>query len=165
MIKLYKINSELTKQQDGFRRIKLGISLVVLKFIHYFSIFLAGGLGVGGAIVQASHLKAKEAPSKPTLTAIKVLALISFIAIALLWLSGLSLAYLKYGTILLGTFFFIKLFGAGLILIGATLSNLIIIRSGKLGTKPNPVIMKRMVYLSRVGLILAIGAVAIGFGG
>ena len=125
MIKLDKINSELTTQQDGFRRIKLGISLVVLKFIHYFSIFLAGGLGVGGAIVQASHLKAKEAPSKPTLTAIKVLALISLIAIALLWLSGLSLAYLKYGTILLGTFFFIKLFGAGLILIGATLFSLV----------------------------------------
>ena len=143
----------------------MGISIVLLKFIHYFSIFLAGGLGVGGAIVQASHLKAKEPPSKPTLTAIKILALISLIAIVLLWLSGLSLAYLKYGTLHLGIFFYIKLLGAGLILIGATLSNIFIIRSSKLNTKPNPVIMKRMVSLSRVGLILAIGGVAISFGG
>ena len=143
----------------------MGISIVLLKFIHYFSIFLAGGLGVGGAIVQASHLKAKEPPSKPTLAAIKILALIALIAIVLLWLSGLSLAYLKYGTLHLGIFFYIKLLGAGLILIGATLSNIFIIRSSKLNTKPNPVIMKRMVSLSRIGLILAIGGVAIGFGG
>ena len=143
----------------------MGTSIVLLKFVHYFSIFLAGGLGVGGAIVQASHLKAKEPPSKPTLAAIKILALIALIAIVLLWLSGLSLAYLKYGTLHLGVFFYVKLFGAGLILIGATLSNLFIIRASKLNTKPNPVMMKRMVYLSRVGLILAIGGVAIGFSG
>ena len=143
----------------------MGTSIVLLKFVHYFSIFLAGGLGVGGAIVQASHLKAKEPPSKPTLAAIKILALIALIAIVLLWLSGLSLAYLKYGTLHLGVFFYVKLFGAGLILIGAALSNLFIIRASKLNTKPNPVMMKRMVYLSRVGLILAIGGVAIGFSG
>ena len=143
----------------------MGVSIVLLKFVHYFSIFLAGGLGVGGAIIQTTHIKAKESPSKPTLTAIKVLALISLVAIVLLWLSGLSLAYLKYGTLNLGVFFYIKLLGAGLILIGATLSNIFIIRSSKLNKRPNPAIMKRMVSLSRVGLILAIGGVAIGFGG
>ena len=37
--------------------------IVVLKFIHYLALFLAGGIGVGGAVIQSMHVNANAASS------------------------------------------------------------------------------------------------------
>ena len=39
--------------------------IVVLKFIHYLALFLAGGIGVGGAVIQSMHVKMQTPPAPP----------------------------------------------------------------------------------------------------
>ena len=43
--------------------IGLPMEIYILKFLHFLSIFIAGGIGIGGAVVQSVHLKAKQPPT------------------------------------------------------------------------------------------------------
>ncbi|ADE39919.1 hypothetical protein [Candidatus Puniceispirillum marinum] len=40
--------------------------IVALKFFHYLSLFLAGGLGVANALLAKAHQKAQMPPAPPT---------------------------------------------------------------------------------------------------
>ena len=40
-------------------------SIILLKFFHYLGLFLAGGLGVAGAILAKNHQKAGMKPAPP----------------------------------------------------------------------------------------------------
>ncbi|NBT43305.1 MAG: hypothetical protein EBT20_23115, partial [Alphaproteobacteria bacterium] len=64
------------------------ITVVALKFLHYLSLFLAGGLGVANAILFKNHQKAEMPPSPPVQKTMMTLARLGLVAIIILWVTG-----------------------------------------------------------------------------
>ena len=77
-------------------------TIVFLKFFHYVSIFLAGGLGVANAMLFKNHQKAKMPPTPPVQQTMITLARLGLVSIVVLWLSGLPMTILLYGSFDLG---------------------------------------------------------------
>ena len=76
--------------------------IVVLKFFHYLSLFLAGGLGVANAMLFKNHRKAEIPPAPPVQKTMMTLARLGLAAIVLLWVTGIPLTYKVYGSFDLG---------------------------------------------------------------
>ena len=91
----------------------------------------------------------------------KVLAFLSLLAIITMWVTGIILLLVIYGSLNLGWTFHMKLFGASLILITAIFINMHLYVSAKKSLSPNQKYIKNSGSLSRLGLILAIAG-AIG---
>ena len=91
----------------------------------------------------------------------KVLAFLSLLAIITMWVTGIILLLVIYGSFNLGWTFHMKLFGASLILITAIFINMHLYVSAKKNLSPNQKYIKNSGSLSRLGLILAIAG-AIG---
>jgi hypothetical protein len=140
------------------------LGIISLKFVHFLSIFLAGGIGIGGAVIQSTHAKASKMPSPETISAIKKLAFIGLISIILLWLTGIGLAYSIYETMWIGFSFYVKLVGAAMVLGASIFSNLLLAKSGITKIPPNAAIMKKLVMLGRLGLVLVLAGVSVGLG-
>ena len=85
--------------------------VIGLKFLHFLALFAAGGLGIGGAIVQSALIKAGQAPSAALGRALRLLSIIGLIAIVTLWITGVGLAHALYGGLGINTAFGIKLGG------------------------------------------------------
>ena len=136
-------------------------SIILLKFFHYLGLFLAGGLGVAGAILTKNHQKVGMKPSAPVQASIKTLARIGLAAIFLLWGTGIALTWLVYANFDLGWAFHLKLLGASLLLLVLAGLNIHLNRSVKAGTSPNPAFMKAVPMISRGALVLVLIGVAI----
>ena len=139
--------------------------VIVLKFIHFLSIVLAGGITIGGAVVQRAHAKAGVVPAAPVISALRTLGLIGLTALVLLWISGIGLAHSLYGGLAINTAFNVKLFGASLLLAASLIGNYHLYQSAQAHTPPNAVLMRRLQSLGRASLLLVIGGVAVAFSG
>lgn len=137
--------------------------VIGLKFLHFLALFAAGGLGIGGAIVQSALIKAGQAPSAALGRALRLLSIIGLIAIVTLWITGVGLAHALYGGLGINTAFGIKLGGASLVLASAVLSNLHLAKAARLSQAPNRAYLKPLMTLSRLGLVVALVAVAAAF--
>lgn len=135
--------------------------IVVLKFIHYLAIFLAGGIGVGGAVVQTQHQKAGVAPSPQVGRAMQLLGYIGLISLLILWITGIALAYSLYGTLAIGAAFHVKLAGATALLASSAVANWHLYQAAQAKRPPNGVLMKRLMMLGRAGLVLVLGGIAV----
>ena len=135
--------------------------IILLKFFHYLGLFLAGGLGVAGAILAKNHQKAGLKAAAPVQASIKTLARIGLAAIILLWGTGIALTFMVYASFDLGWAFHLKLLGAGLLLLALAGLNIHLNRSAKAGTPPNQALMKAVPMISRGALVLALIGVAI----
>ena len=135
--------------------------IVILKFIHYLALFLAGGIGVGGAVIQSMHVKMQTPPAPPVGRGLRLLGLIGLGSLVVLWLTGIGLAHAIYGTLALGSAFYVKLLGAGLLLAASAAANLHLHKSMQAGSPPNAGFMKKMLMLSRGALVLVLGGIAI----
>ena len=135
--------------------------IIILKFIHYLALFLAGGLGIGGAIIQSSHLKAETPPAPPVQRAMRTLAWLSLIAVVLLWITGFGLAYLIYGGMNIGWAFHVKLLGATGLLVANIGLNIHLSSITRTGSAPNPRLMKIIPMLARASLVLVLGGIAV----
>ena len=62
--------------------------IIILKFIHFFSLLLAGGIAIGSVVIQRAHLAAGAPPSPPTARAMRNLGLLGLLGISLLWVTG-----------------------------------------------------------------------------
>ena len=72
------------------------ITIVFLKFLHYVSLFLAGGLGVANAMLFKNHQRA-GAPALPVQKTMMTLARLGLVSIVLLWATKTSYCYgLRY---------------------------------------------------------------------
>ena len=98
--------------------------LVVLKFFHYLSLFLAGGLGVANALLFKNHQRAEMPPAPPVQKTIMTLARLGLAAIVVLWVTGIPLTYKIYGSFDLGWPFHLKMFGATILLTTVAFLNL-----------------------------------------
>ena len=136
-------------------------TVVVLKFLHYLSLFLAGGLGVANAMLFKNHQKAEIPPSPPVQKTMMNLARLGLVAIIILWVTGVPLTYQIYGSFNLGWAFHLKLLGATILLGTITFLNFHLTSQARSGNPPNPKVMKLVPSVSRTSLILVLFGIAI----
>jgi len=128
----------------------------VCKFLHLISLFIAGGGGIGNAVIQSIYKKEGKIPEPHLAKSFRILAFISLIAVITMWVTGVVLAILIYGGFDLGWYFHIKLIGATLILLSVLYVNLHLKKCSQNQIPPNQQLMKYSTSIARLGLILAI---------
>ena len=136
---------------------------VILKTLHYFSILFAGGVTVGGGVIQSAYVKAGDTPPPFIRKAFAVLGYIGLGSIVTLWVTGVGLSHLIYGSLAINSVFHMKLLGAAIVLLISAYANLHVYQAIKAKRPPNGPLMKRLVQAGRVGLVLAIGGAAVAF--
>ena len=75
-------------------------TVVLLKFFHYVSLFLAGGLGVANALLFKNHQKAEMPPAPPVQKTMMTLARLGLFSLVILWATGIPLT-LEYTVLLI----------------------------------------------------------------
>ena len=136
-------------------------TIIVLKVLHYVSLFLAGGLGVANVMLFKSHQKAGLLPVLPVQKTMMTLARLGLIAIAVLWITGIPLTYKVYGSFDLGWPFHLKLLGATSLLGSVAFLNLHLTKQSRDGNPPNPKIMRIVTPIARASLVLVLLGVAV----
>ena len=136
-------------------------TVVLLKFLHYVSLFLAGGLGVANVMLFKNHQKAGILPAPPVQKTMMTLARLGLIAIVILWLTGIPLTYKVYGSFDLGWPFQLKLFGATSLIGAVAFLNIYLTKKAKDGNPPNPKVMKIVPPIARTSLLLVLVGVAV----
>ena len=135
--------------------------LFVCKFLHLISLFVAGGGGIGSAVIQSIYKKEGRVPEPHLSKGFQILAFLSLLAILTMWVTGVILVIYIYGSFALGWTFHMKLFGATLVLISLTFINFHLYNSSQIKSSPNQLYLKYSATISRVGLVIAIAG-AIG---
>ena len=130
--------------------------LFVCKFLHLISLFVAGGGGIGSAVIQSIYKKEGKVPEPHLSKGFQILAFLSLLAILTMWVTGVILVIYIYGSFALGWAFHMKLFGATLVLISVTFINFHLYNSSQKKSSPNQSYLKNSATISRVGLVLAI---------
>ena len=137
------------------------ITVICLKFLHYVSLFLAGGLGVANAMLFKNHKKAEMPPAPPVQKTMMTLARLGLVSIVLLWATGIPLTFKVYGTFDLGWPFHLKMFGATTLLVAVTFLNIHLTQQAKAGRSPNPSVMRVIPPIARTSLALVLIGVAV----
>ena len=135
--------------------------LFVCKFLHLIALFVAGGGGIGSAVIQSIYKKEGKVPEPHLSKGFQILAFLSLLAILTMWVTGVILVIYIYGSFALGWTFHMKLFGATLVLISLTFINFHLYNSSQKKSSPNQLYLRYSTTISRVGLVLAIAG-AIG---
>ena len=136
-------------------------TIILLKVLHYLSLFLAGGLGVANVMLFKNHQKAGMPPAPPVQKTMMTLARLGLIAIVILWLTGLPLTYKVYGSFDLGWPFHLKLLGATSLLGAVAFLNLHLTKQSRDGNPPNPKVIKMIPPMARVSLVVVLIGVAV----
>ena len=132
------------------------ITVIFLKFLHYVSLFLAGGLGVANAMLFKNHKKAEMPPAPPVQKTMLTLARLGLVSIVLLWATGIPLTFKVYGTFDLGWPFHLKMFGATTLLAAVAFVNMHLTQQVKAGSPPNPSVLKVIPPIARTTLALVL---------
>ena len=136
-------------------------TVVLLKVLHYVSLFLAGGLGVANVMLFKNHQKAGMHPAPPVQKTMLTLARLGLIAIVTLWLTGIPLTYKVYGGFDLGWPFHLKLLGATSLVSVVAFLNLHLTKQSRNGNPPNLKVMRIVPPLARASLIIVLVGVAV----
>ena len=132
------------------------ITVIFLKFVHYVSLFLAGGLGVANAMLFKNHQKAEMPPTPPVQKTMMTLARLGLVAIVLLWATGIPLTIKVYGTFDLGWPFHLKMFGATILLAAIAFLNIHLTQQAKSQRPPNLNVMRVIPTIARTSLALVL---------
>jgi len=135
--------------------------IIALKFFHYLSLFLAGGLGVANALLAKAHQKAGMPPAPHVQKTMMTLARLGLVALIILWVTGVILTNQLYGSFNLGWAFHLKLLGATVLLLVVAFLNVHLADSAKKGTPPNPKIMNAIPYIARTSLAAVLIGIAV----
>ena len=136
-------------------------TVVFFKFVHYVSLFLAGGLGVANTMLVKNHQKAGMPPAPPVQKTMMTMARLGLVSIVLLWATGIPLTIKVYGSFDLGWPFHIKIFGATILLAAVAFLNLHLTQQAKAGSPPNLRVMRLLPPLTRISLVLVLIGVAV----
>ena len=137
------------------------ITIILLKVLHYVSLFLAGGLGVANVMLFKNHQIAGMPPAPPVQKTMMTLARLGLIAIVILWITGIPLSYKVYGSFDLGWPFHLKLLGATSLIGAVAFLNLHLTKQAKDGNPPNPKVMKIVPPIARASLVVVLVGVAV----
>lgn len=137
--------------------------LILLKIIHMFCIFVGGAAGIGNGLLLTKTLKSGQPPAPVVAQVMGLIGKMGFVAIVLLWLSGLGMIALTDAWATLGWAFWVKLLGATLVLVAASIMTAMGVRAEKTGVPPDLKTIKAVSKLAHVGLPLAIIFAVIAF--
>ena len=112
------------------------ITVIFLKFLHYVSLFLAGGLGVANSMLFKNHRNAEMAPAPPVQKTMMTMARLGLVSIVLLWATGIPLTIKVYGSFDLGWPFHLKMVGATTLLAAVAFLNIHLTQQAKAGLRP-----------------------------
>ena len=136
-------------------------TVVLLKFFHYISLFLAGGLGVANALLFKNHQKAEIPPAPPVQKTMMTLARLGLFSLVILWATGIPLTVTVYGSFDLGWPFHLKMFGATILLAAVAFLNFHLTTQARAGFPPSPRVMKMIPPVARTSLVLVLIGVAV----
>ena len=139
------------------------MSLILLKTLHYLAILFAGGVLVGGGLIQAVFTRANQVPDINVGKVLKILGYLGLGALIILWITGILLSSLLYGGFAINTAFTIKIIAAAFLLIISFIVNIHVYNSSKNNQPPNKSIMKIATMSGRGLIIVVLLAAAIAF--
>ena len=131
------------------------MSLILLKTLHYLAILFAGGVLVGGGLIQAVFTRANQVPDINVGKVLKILGYLGLGALIILWITGILLSNIIYGGFIVNTAFTIKILAAAILLIISFVVNIHVYTSSKKNQPPSKSIMK-IASMSGRGLILIV---------
>mgnify|MGYP005996879079 FL=1 len=131
--------------------------IFISKFLHLFSLLLAGGGVIGTAVIQSIYKKEGKVPEPHLAKGFRILAFLSLLAIVIMWVTGIILTLVIYGSFSLGWAFHVKLLGATIILIVSLTINIHLKKSAQNQTPPDPNVMRYLASTGRLGFLLALG--------
>ena len=137
--------------------------LIVLKTLHYLAILFAGGVLVGGGLIQAVFTRANQVPDINVSKILKILGYLGLGALIILWITGILLSNILYGGFAINTAFTIKIIAAAFLLIISFIVNIHVYNSSKNNQPPSKSIMKIATMSGRVLILIVVVAAAIAF--
>jgi len=139
------------------------VSLIVLKTFHYLAILFAGGVLVGGGLIQTVFTRANQVPDINVSKVLKILGYLGLGALIILWITGIFLSNVIYGGFAINTAFTVKIIAAAFLLIISFVVNIHIYNSSKNNKPPNKSIMKIATMSGRGLIIVVLVGAAIAF--
>jgi len=139
------------------------MSLIVLKTFHYLAILFAGGVLVGGGLIQAVFTRANQVPDINVSKVLKILGYLGLGALIILWITGILLSNIIYGGFAINTAFTIKIVAAAILLIISFVINIHVYNASKKNQPPNKSIMKIATMFGRGLIIIVLIGAAVAF--
>ena len=139
------------------------MSLILLKTFHYLAILFAGGVLVGGGLIQAVLARANQIPDVNISKVLKILGYLGLGALITLWITGILLSNIIYGGFAINSAFTIKIIGAAILLILSFVVNIHVYNSSKNNQPPSKSIMKFATMSGRGLIIVVLLCAAIAF--
>ena len=139
------------------------MSLIVLKTCHYLAILFAGGVLVGGGLIQAVFTRANQVPDINVSKVLKILGYLGLGALIILWITGILLSNVIYGGFAINSAFTVKIIAAAFLLIISFIVNIHVYNSSKKNKPPSKSIMKMATMSGRGLIIIVLVAAAIAF--
>ena len=139
------------------------MSLIVLKTFHYLAILFAGGVLVGGGLIQAVFTRANQVPDINVSKVLKILGYLGLGALIILWITGILLSNVIYGGFAINSAFTVKIIAAAFLLIISFIVNIHVYNSSKNQQPPNKSIMKIATMAGRGLILIVLVSAAIAF--
>ena len=139
------------------------MSLILLKTFHYLAILFAGGVLVGGGLIQAVFTRANQVPDMSVSKVLKILGYLGLVALIILWVTGILLSNILYGGFAINTAFTVKIIAAALLLTISFIVNIHVYNSSKNNRPPSKSIMKMTTMSGRGLILIVLVAAAIAF--
>jgi len=139
------------------------LSLIVLKTLHYLAILFAGGVLVGGGLIQAVFARSNQVPDIYVSKVLKILGYLGLGALIILWITGILLSNIIYGGFAINTAFTIKIVAAAILLIISFVVNIHVYNASKKNQPPNKSIMKIATMSGRGLIVIVLIGAAIAF--
>ena len=137
--------------------------LILLKTFHYLAILFAGGVLVGGGLIQAVFTRANQVPDINVSKVLKILGYLGLGALIILWITGILLSNIIYGGFSINTAFTIKIVAAAILLIISFVVNIHVYNASKKNQAPNKSIMKIATMSGRGLIVIVLIGAAIAF--
>ena len=134
--------------------------LVVLKVIHLYALILGAMGGMGTGILMS---RADGPPSAQVVSVLKLFKTFGIVSIALLWLTGLLLVWIEFGTLALGLAFYVKLVAATVLTALIFGSASIAAKARGAGAPPDRALMEKLGKASALMSFVAIVCAVIAF--
>ena len=139
------------------------MSLILLKTFHYLAILFAGGVLVGGGLIQSVFTRANQVPDINVSKVLKILGYLGLASLILLWITRILLSNIIYGDFAINTAFTIKIIAAAFLLIISFVINIHVYNSSKTNQPPSKLIMKMATMSGRVLIIIVLIGAAVAF--
>tara|TARA_B100000029_G_C16760790_1_gene661729 strand:- start:81 stop:503 length:423 start_codon:yes stop_codon:yes gene_type:complete len=139
------------------------MSLILLKTLHYLAILFAGGVLVGGGLIQSVFTRANQVPDINVSKVLKILGYLGLASLIILWITGILLSNLIYGGFAINTAFTVKIIAAAFLLIISFIVNIHVYNSSKNNQPPSKLIMKMATMSGRVLIIIVLIGAAVAF--